>query len=112
MRAFQIDVWRGTMRPLFSREVAPRIDPGTGAEVFIQASEQLDTVRHLHALFDLTFVELRIPRNDAVDVLWSDIRFCWPTGCALWFGGTFDRSTGALREQVVLVGSLRQTRAP
>jgi LexA-binding, inner membrane-associated putative hydrolase len=120
MRVFEIDAWRGTVRPLFSRDVAPPGD--AGADALIAASARLETVRHLHALFDLTFAEIRPhpPERDGggtndgrlVDVLWSDIRFCWPTDCALWFGGTFDRSTGALREQVVLVGSMRQTRQP
>jgi membrane-bound metal-dependent hydrolase YbcI (DUF457 family) len=108
VRVLEVDAWRGTVRPLFSRDVAPP----AGAPL-IAASAQLETVRHLHALFDLTFVEIRPHEaGPLVDVLWSDIRFCWPADCALWFGGTFDRSTGALREQVVLVGSLRQTRAP
>ena len=83
-------------------------------EALIQASTRLETVEHLHTLFDLTFAEIRpnAADNRLVDVLWSDIRFCWPADCALWFGGTFDASTGALREQVVLVGSLRQIRPP
>jgi hypothetical protein len=117
LRVFEIDAWRGTMRPLFSRELTPRL--AAGDEELISASARLETVRHLHSMFDLTFTEFRPHQRDGagksdglVDVLWSDIRFCWPTDCALWFGGTFDRSTGALREQVVLVGSLRQTRAP
>ena len=117
VRVFEIDAWRGTVRPLFSRDIAP---PTSADAALIQASAQLPTVRHLHALFDLTFAEIRPHQGDAdatndgrlVDVLWSDIRFCWPTGCALWFGGTFDRSTGVVKEQVVLVGSMRQTRAP
>jgi hypothetical protein len=112
LRVFEVDAWRGTMRPLFSRELTPWPDAYSSKEL-ISASTRLETVRHLHALFDLTFVELRPHhRGPLVDVLWSDIRFCWPSGCALWFGGTFDRSTGALRKQVVLVGSMRQTRAP
>jgi hypothetical protein len=118
LRVFEIDAWHGTVRPLFSRDVTPRHDDA-GTAALIQASTQLNTVRHLHVLFDLTFVDIRPHRRDGpgtrdslVDVLWSDIRFCWPADCALWFGGTFDRSTGALREQVVLVGSMRQTRAP
>jgi membrane-bound metal-dependent hydrolase YbcI (DUF457 family) len=111
VRVFEIDAWRGTMRPLFSRELMPW--PGVDSAELISASTQLETVRHLHALFDLTFVEIRTHhRGPLVDVLWSDIRFCWPGACALWFGGTFDRETGALREQVVLIGTLRQTRAP
>jgi membrane-bound metal-dependent hydrolase YbcI (DUF457 family) len=111
VRVFEIDAWRGTMRPLFSRELRPRL--GAYPEELIPASAQLETVRHLHALFDLTFVEFRPHhRGSLVDVVWSDIRFCWPGACALWFGGTFDRSTGELREQVVLIGTLRQTRAP
>jgi hypothetical protein len=113
VRVFEIDAWRGAVRPLFTRDAATPTDPD--AARLIQASTQLSTVRHLHTLFDLTFAEIRPRQGDAdglVDVLWSDIRFCWPTDCALWFGGTFDRSTGAPREQVVLVGSMRQTRSP
>jgi membrane-bound metal-dependent hydrolase YbcI (DUF457 family) len=125
LRVFEVDAWRGTVRPLFSRDVSPvpasASSSAEAANSLIRASERLETVRHLHTLFDLTFAEIRPHRGNAdgaaandvlVDVLWSDIRFCWPTDCALWFGGTFDASTGALREQVVLVGSLRQTRAP
>jgi membrane-bound metal-dependent hydrolase YbcI (DUF457 family) len=118
LRVFEIDAWRGTVRLLFSRAVSPRYDDA-GTAALIQASTQLPTVRHLHALFDLTFVDIRPHANNGagtrdglIDVLWSDIRFCWPTGCALWFGGTFEASTGAPREQVVLVGTMRQTRAP
>jgi membrane-bound metal-dependent hydrolase YbcI (DUF457 family) len=124
VRVFEIDAWRGTVRPLFTRNLTPPAASGDGdgdgdadgsarTESLIAASAQLETVRHLHALFDLTFVEIRPHQaSPLVDVLWSDIRFCWPTNCALWFGGTFDRSTGALQEQVVLVGTLRQTRRP
>jgi hypothetical protein len=113
VRVFEIDAWRGTVRPLFSRGLTP--PSGPYSDKLVAASAQLDTVRHLHALFDLTFVEVRPRQGDGaglVDVLWSDIRFCWPADCALWFGGTFDRTTGVLQEQVVLVGSMRQTRAP
>jgi hypothetical protein len=117
LRVYKVDAWSGDVELLFQREARP---PANEGAALIQASTQLETVRHLHALFDLTFTEIRPHGRDGggtnddqlVDVLWSDIRFCWPTDCALWFGGTFDRSTGALREQVVLVGSLRQTRAP
>jgi membrane-bound metal-dependent hydrolase YbcI (DUF457 family) len=110
LRVYEIDAWSGDVRLLFTREVTPSANAGTA---LIHASEQLETVRHLHALFDLTFAEIRPHADDGlVDVLWSDIRFCWPADCALWFGGTFDSSSGALREQVVLIGSLRQTRPP
>ena len=118
VRMFEIDAWHGTVRLLFSRDVTPRHDDA-GTAALIQASTQLETVRHLHALFDLTFTEIRPhgrenagTKDGLVDVLWSDIRFCGPTDCALWFGGTFDSASGALREQVVLVGSMRQTRRP
>jgi hypothetical protein len=113
VRVFEVDAWHGTVRLLFSRDFIPPTDI-SGADL-IEASAKLPTVRHLHRLFDLTFVEIRPHQGDAdrlVDVLWSDIRFCWPDDCALWFGGTFDRATGAPREQVVLVGSMRQTRRP
>lgn len=120
LRVFEIDAWHGTVRPLFSRDLAPQADDAR-APALIAAAGRLETVLHLHTLFDLTFVQIRPHQGDAngtdghgrlVDVLWSDIRFCWPTDCALWFGGTFDASTGTLREQVVIVGSLRQTRRP
>jgi membrane-bound metal-dependent hydrolase YbcI (DUF457 family) len=117
LRVLEVDAWRGTARLLFERELAPR--SGLDTKALISSSTRLETVRHLHALFDLTFAEIRPHQRDGggndpqlIDVLWSDIRFCWPTDCALWFGGTFDASTGALHEQVVLVGSLRQTRSP
>jgi membrane-bound metal-dependent hydrolase YbcI (DUF457 family) len=115
LRVLEVDAWRGTVRLLFERELAPRLEPTStsNTEALIRASTRLETVQHLHALFDLTFAEVRpTPVDGVVDVLWSDIRFCWPTNCALWFGGTFDSSTGSLREQVVLVGTLRQTRPP
>jgi membrane-bound metal-dependent hydrolase YbcI (DUF457 family) len=115
LRVHKVDAWSGNIDLLFQREARP---PANEAAALVQASTQLETVRHLHALFELTFAEIRPHQRDGgstndgqlVDVLWSDIRFCWPTDCALWFGGTFDQSTGALQEQVVLVGSLRQTR--
>jgi hypothetical protein len=116
-RVFEIDAWRGTMRPLFSRTFTP--PPGAYTEELITASTHVEAVRRLHTMFNRTFVDFRPHRRDdgssdpqLVDVLWSDIRFCWPADCALWFGGTFHRSTGALHEQVVLVGTLRQTRKP
>lgn len=115
-RVFEIDAWRKTMRPLFSRTFTP--PRGAYTEELLTASTHVEAVRRLHAMFNLTFVDFRPHRRDdaggpqLVDVLWADIRFCGPTDCALWFGGTFDATTGALREQVVIVGSLRQTREP
>jgi len=75
-----------------------------------RASRALETVRNLHEISDLGFPEIR--RDGATTmVLWSDIRFCYSSGCALWFGGTFDTALRPL-EQIVIVGSLEQTRAP
>ncbi len=112
LRVFEIDAWSGDVRAAVpTRGHAAgrrrrRADSGLDA-----ACDRASPARALrsHLRGDPPASERG---RRLVDVLWSDIRFCWPTDCALWFGGTFDRSTGALREQVVLVGSLRQTRAP
>jgi hypothetical protein len=74
----------------------------------IAASRDLQTVRHFFTLFELPLVETR-PHADEVDVLWTDIRFCWATDCALWFGGTFDAG-GRPRSQLVIIGRVRQAR--
>jgi hypothetical protein len=118
LRALEVDAWRGTVRPLFSRPMMPRVGD-TNTDALMSASATLETVRHLAELHDLTFMEIRPHgrrdgNDDAgdrlVDVLWSDIRYCGETDCALWFGGTFDRETFKPREQLVIVGSIRQTR--
>jgi hypothetical protein len=81
----------------------------TATTPLIEASRQLDTSRHALALFEFAFPEVVDHGDGSVDVLWSDIRFCRPTMCDLRFGGRFDSSGRAL-EQVVQIGTVRQTR--
>jgi membrane-bound metal-dependent hydrolase YbcI (DUF457 family) len=103
VRRWKVDVANRSLALALERS-GPRESPEA------RASLALETVRNFHAISDLGFPEIR--RDGATTtVLWSDIRFCFRSGCALWFGGTFD---AALRpvEQFVMVGSFRQTRAP
>jgi hypothetical protein len=104
VQAWSVDAWTGAVsRTLERSTIAPPADAA-----LIAASRRLDTVRIFSSLFDLTFVETR--RNgSSVDVLWTDIRFCGGDLCPLWFGGTFE-SDGRPREQIVLIGAVRQAR--
>jgi hypothetical protein len=134
VRVFEVDAWRGTVRLLFARDSIARMDEHDAT--LVEAATKLSTVRHLHRMFDLTFVEIRPHRREAggassgandgqlVDVLWSDIRFCWDpdrpgaaqlepivrsaegtrVACALWFGGEFDAQGAAIREVVRIAG--------
>jgi membrane-bound metal-dependent hydrolase YbcI (DUF457 family) len=114
LRAWAVDARTGNVTLAITR---PRPDANVSADAganasaatsLIFASRDLETVRHFFTLFDLPLVETR-PHGDDVDVLWSDIRFCWATDCGLWFGGTFDAS-GRPRAQVVIIGGVRQMR--
>jgi membrane-bound metal-dependent hydrolase YbcI (DUF457 family) len=112
LRVWEVDARRGDVRLRFARDASPANGSPKTMEL-IEKSEQLETVRHVHQVFDvpsLTLVELRA-NGSGTDVLWSDIRFCGPSFCALWFGGSFDAS-GCVREEVVIIGTVRQTRAP
>jgi membrane-bound metal-dependent hydrolase YbcI (DUF457 family) len=96
-------------------------------------SQQLDDVRNLLAVHELTFAREQGSADGATEVLWSDVRFCWKpaaetdagrqpvrgplaigTGpsriaCALWVGGIFDRSGRPITQRVQVFG-LWQTR--
>jgi membrane-bound metal-dependent hydrolase YbcI (DUF457 family) len=103
LRAFRITAWPPAVTPGFTRRVAAETPEVT-------ASRALATVRHFAAVFDLGFHETT-GRDGRTIVLWSDIRLCNATSCALWFGGELDAARRPLA-QVVLVGAWRQRRAP
>jgi membrane-bound metal-dependent hydrolase YbcI (DUF457 family) len=103
LRAWRITAWPPLATLRFSRTIADETPEVT-------ASRGLNTVRHFDAVFDLGFHETTRGEGRTT-VLWSDIRLCDATACALWFGGEFD-AAGRPLEQVVLVGEWRQGRAP
>jgi membrane-bound metal-dependent hydrolase YbcI (DUF457 family) len=105
VRAWRIDAWSGAgdLYVHYPNIAGDRTD-------LIDASRQLDTVKHALSLFDFTFPDVIDREDGTVDVLWSDIRFCRPTMCDLRFGGRFDRS-GRPLEQIVLIGTVRQSRS-
>lgn len=110
LRAWVVDARTGAARLVVQRPLTPPPSPGDAgkAEALIASSRELETVQHLFGLYELTFVETQT-RGEEVDVQWTDIRFCGPASCALWFGGTFE-SSGRAREQFVLIGGIRQAR--
>ncbi len=109
VRAWLVDAKTGDTTLYIERRTIP--PPTAASETLLTAANRLDTVRRARALFDFTFPELLPHEDGSVDVLWSDIRFCRLTACDLRFGGRFDPSGRAL-EQVVLIGTVRQTRQP
>ncbi len=92
--------------------------PTESAARIVEQSKSLSTVRNFLSVHTLAFPTTR-PTGDGLQVLWSDIRFCWNSDaiqdqrleCALWFGGEYDHSGRALREIVQIV-NFTQTRAP
>jgi hypothetical protein len=87
----------------------------------VAASRSLETVRNFLRVHELGFAVSAPLEKGNTQVLWSDIRYCWPgtdtatltdaspLACALWFGGTLDRA-GRPLTQIVLVGTWRQIR--
>jgi membrane-bound metal-dependent hydrolase YbcI (DUF457 family) len=107
-RAWLIDARTGDISPYVHH--ALDVPFGSQAAKFIEASRKLDTVKHALDLFEFAVPDV-IPREDGtIDVLWSDIRFCRPSACDLRFGGSFDLNGRAL-EQVVFIGTVRQSRS-
>ncbi len=103
LRTWRVDAWRRSVKLEASRERTPETP-------LVRASRTLSTVRHFRDLYDLEFFK-ETPTASGTEVLWSDVRFCDRTTCALWFGGVFD-GAGRPIEEVILVGTWRQTRAP
>ena len=108
--------------------------PVVAESPLVRDSRSLGTVRNFLDVHELAFAG-EVPAADGgLQVLWSDLRFCWrpdlaggearpdpvlsantPAGrvriaCGLWFGGAFDRNGRAIR-QLVKVGGWWQTRA-
>jgi len=89
----------------------------------VEASKSLDTVKNFLRVHELGFAMTAAIENGGTRVLWSDIRYCrygkdaamastsngLRIGCALWFGGTFDREGRPLM-QIVHVGQWLQSR--
>ncbi|MGE0448059.1 MAG: metal-dependent hydrolase [Vicinamibacterales bacterium] len=111
------------------RPVALAHWPRRGEGPLIERSRELATVRNLRAVHELTFARVHPVAGGSTEVLWSDVRFCWPperteersrgplilgTGtarirCAFWAGGTFDAAGEVLNQRVQIFG-LWQTR--
>ena len=101
LRKWRVDA-AGSPEMLFT--IALRTD-----SPLVDASRSFDTVQNFLHVHDLGFPVVT-PLEDGMQVLWSDIRYCWSsTECALWFGGVFD-SGGRPVRQVVHVGQWQQTR--
>lgn len=85
----------------------------------VAASMSLDTVRNFLSVHQLGFAVVMPLENGTTRVLWSDVRYCWPStatvkaaaplDCALWFGGILDGERRPVM-QIVRVGRWLQTR--
>jgi membrane-bound metal-dependent hydrolase YbcI (DUF457 family) len=89
----------------------------------VRASRSLDAVQNFLNVHDFAFPIERPPNGGHTEVVWSDLRYCWPTqpvdaplvradgslSCGVWAGGVFDADGHPLR-QVVKIGSVVQTR--
>lgn len=90
----------------------------------VRASRSLDTVRNFLSVHEFSFpVERAGADGRSEELLWTDLRYCWPTtaddaagfragdatSCAVWAGGRFDADGRALT-QLVKVGRVVQTR--
>jgi len=75
----------------------------------VQASRSLEDVRNFLAVHEFAFPAETKEDDGRVSVMWSDLRYCWSTGCGVWVGGTFD-VTGRAIAQEIRVGSVVQRR--
>jgi len=89
--------------------------PLEAESALVQQSHSLGSVRNFLRTHDFGFPVERAA-DGLTSVLWSDLRYCWPTTtsansmvCALWFGGTF-RPDGRVVTQEVKVGGWIQKR--
>ena len=102
------------------------IVPVAGLHVMSATWPAVRNFRHAH---DLTLATVAAQNDGRVEVLWSDVRFCWDAGsqppsegqpvlvaedgrrvaCGLWFGGEVD-ADGRLVRQIVRVGTWVQAR--
>ena len=116
LRKWRVNAFGDTATLLFSV-------PLLAESPIVAASRSLDTVQNFLRVHQLGFAVSVPLENGEMRVLWSDIRYCWsgtgttmsrpggesPLACALWFGGTFDR-TGRPVTQTVHVGEWLQIR--
>jgi membrane-bound metal-dependent hydrolase YbcI (DUF457 family) len=89
----------------------------------VRASRSLEAVRNFLSVHDFAFPIERPVDDGRTAVLWSDLRYCWPsepldapvvradgsTSCGVWAGGEFGAGGHPLR-QVVKIGSVVQAR--
>ncbi|HMF95590.1 MAG TPA: metal-dependent hydrolase [Vicinamibacterales bacterium] len=76
---------------------------------FVRASRSLDDVQNFLAVHEFAFPAETAAGGGRVSVMWSDLRYCSPTRCDVWVGGTFD-ANGRPIAQEVRVGSVVQQR--
>jgi len=76
---------------------------------YVRASRSLDDVQNFLAVHEFAFPAETNEGDGRVSVMWSDLRYCSPTGCDVWVGGTFDAS-GRPMAQEVRVGTVVQRR--
>jgi membrane-bound metal-dependent hydrolase YbcI (DUF457 family) len=76
---------------------------------FVRASRALDDVRNFLAVHEFAFPAETGDGAGRVSVMWSDLRYCSPSGCGVWVGGTFD-ANGRPIGQEVRVGAVVQRR--
>lgn len=88
--------------------------PLDAESALVQQSHSLGSVRNFLRTHDFGFPVERTA-DGLTSVLWSDLRYCWPTtsansiACGVWFGGTF-RPDGRVVRQEVKVGGWIQKR--
>jgi membrane-bound metal-dependent hydrolase YbcI (DUF457 family) len=89
----------------------------------VRASRSLETVQNFLSVHDFAFPIERPVDDGRTEVLWSDLRYCWPSkpldarlvradgsiSCGVWAGGEFSTDGHPLR-QVMKIGSVVQTR--
>jgi membrane-bound metal-dependent hydrolase YbcI (DUF457 family) len=89
-----------------------------------RASLALDTVGNFRSVHAFAFPVERPLDDGRSELLWSDLRYCWPTAkddaaivragesvsCGVWAGGLFD-ARGQLITQLVQIGGVVQRRA-
>lgn len=77
----------------------------------VRASRSLDDVRNFLAVHEFAFPAETTDGDGRASVMWSDLRYCSPSGCGVWVGGTFDANGKALTQEV-RVGTVVQRRSP
>lgn len=92
----------GPSTVVMTRPLAPETPP-------VRASRALDDVQNFLAVHEFAFPAEKRDGDGRVSVMWSDLRYCSPTGCDVWVGGMFD-ANGRPMSQEVRVGAVVQHR--